>query len=288
MKAIKIILKTVLLISLAIHGLLSAIVPANADVMTGVSTSCFPETGKPETYGSLTIDHSHASDGFIIVKSSKSSQNLKIAISFDGTAKIHYNLNTDGNEEIIPLQYGSGRYTASLYRQISGPKYQKDGEISFTVKMKDKLGYTLYPNQWVNYTAETAAVQYADELCADLTDEYEITMAVYKFMGKNFSYDWIKAGDVKAGTLKDILPDIDGSWETRTGICHDMAAIMCAMLRSQGIHAQLVIGTCSGTPHAWVTVYYHSVDGNLKSLSLDPTYRCNATAKAGYKAERYY
>ena len=32
----------------------------------------------------------------------------------------------------------------------------------------------------------------------------------------------------------------------------------------------------------------HCVDGNLKSLSLDPTYRCNATAKAGYKAERYY
>ncbi len=95
MKAIKIILKTVLLISLAIHGLLSAIVPANADVMTGVSTSCFPETGKPETYGSLTIDHSHASDGYIIVRAPKSSHNLKIAISFDGTAKIHYNLNTD-------------------------------------------------------------------------------------------------------------------------------------------------------------------------------------------------
>ena len=90
--------------------------------------------------------------------------------------------------------------------------------------MKGKLGYTLYPNQWVNYTAETGAVQYADELCADLTDEYEITMAVYKFMGKNFSYDWIKAGDVKAVTLKDILPDIDGSWGTGTGICQDMAA----------------------------------------------------------------
>ena len=288
MKAIKIILKTVLLISLAIHGLLSAIVPANADVMTGVSTSCFLETGKPETYGSLTIDHSHASDGYIIVRAPKSSHNLKIAIFFDGTAKIHYNLNTDGSEEIIPLQYGSGRYTASLYRQISGPKYQKDGEISFTVKMKDKLGYTLYPNQWVNYTAETAAVQYADELCADLTDEYEITMAVYKFMGKNFSYDWLKSGDVKAGTLKDILPDIDGSWETRTGICQDMAAIMCAMLRSQGIHARLVVGTCGGTPHAWVTVYYHDADGKLMKLSLDPTYHCYVTAKAGYKAERYY
>ena len=172
MKAIKIILKTVLLISLAIHGLLSAIVPANADVMTGVSTSCFLETGKPETYGSLTIDHSHASDGYIMVKAHRSSYKLKIAISFDGDTWIHYNLNTGGEEEILPLQYGSGKYTVSLYRRISGSKYQKDGEISFTVKMKDKLGYTLYPNQWVNYTAETAAVQYADELCANFTDEY--------------------------------------------------------------------------------------------------------------------
>ena len=256
--------------------------------MTGVNAPCFPETGKLETHGSLTIDHSHASDGYIIVKAPKSSRALKIAISFDGTAKIHYNLNTDGDVEILPLQYGSGKYTVSLYHQIRGSKYQKDGEISFTVKMKDKLGYTLYPNQWVNYTAETAAVQYADELCADLTDEYEIIMAVYKFRKKNFSYDWFKSGDVKAGTLKDILPEIDGSWNTKTGICQDLAAIMCAMLRSQDVHAQLVVGTCGCTPHAWVTAYYHDDDGKLKNLSLDPTYHCNATSKAGYKAERYY
>ena len=288
MKTIKLILKAVLLISLAIQSMIFSIVPANADVMTGTKTSCFPETGKPETYGSLTIDHSHASDGYIIVKAPKSSHRLKIAISFDGAAKIHYNLNTDGNEEILPLQYGNGKYTVSLYRQISGPKYQKDGEISFTVKMKDKLGYTLYPNQWVNYTAETAAVQYADELCADLTGEYEITMTVFNFMKRNFSYDWFKAGDVKAGTLKDILPDIDGSWETGTGICQDLAAIMCTMLRSQGIHAMLVVGTYGRTPHAWVTVYCYGDDGKLKSLSLDPTYCCKVTAKAGYKAERYY
>ena len=287
MKTNKLILKAFFLISLAIHCLIY-LIPANADVMTRVNAPCFPETGKLETHGSLTIDHSHASDGYIIVKAPKSSRALKIAISFDGTAKIHYNLNTDGDVEILPLQYGSGKYTVSLYHQICGSKYQKDGEISFTVKMKDKLGYTLYPNQWVSYTAETAAVQYADELCADLTDEYEITMAVFEFMKRNFSYDWFKAGDVKAGTLKDILPDIDGSWGTGTGICQDMAAIMCTMLRSQGIHAKLVVGTCGSMPHAWVTVYYYGDDGKLKSLSLDPTYYCKVTAKAGYKAERYY
>ena len=84
MKAIIIILKTVLLISLAIHGLLSAVLPANADEMTGVNIPRFPETYKPETHGSLTIDHSHASDGYIIVKAPRSSRNLKVAISFDG------------------------------------------------------------------------------------------------------------------------------------------------------------------------------------------------------------
>ena len=51
---------------------------------------------------------------------------------------------------------------------------------------------------------------------------------------------------------------------------------------------RLVVGTCGSTPHAWVTVYYYGDDGKLKSLSLDPTYHCKATAKAGYKAERYY
>ena len=119
MKAIKIILKTVLLISLAIQGLLSAILPANADVMTGVSTSCFPETGKPETYGSLTIDHSHASDCYIMVKAHRSSYNLKIAISFDGDTRIHYNLNTGGEEEILPLQYGSGKYIRNDTNRMS-------------------------------------------------------------------------------------------------------------------------------------------------------------------------
>ena len=54
-------------------------------------------------------------------------------------------------------------------------------------------------------------------------------------MGKHFSYDWFKSGDVKAGILTEILPDIDGTWDTGIGICQDLAAVMYTMLRSQGI-----------------------------------------------------
>ena len=69
MKTIKTVLKVFLLYFLAIHCLLFSAIQANADAMTGV-----PETGKPETHSSLTIDHSHASDGYIIVKAPKSSR----------------------------------------------------------------------------------------------------------------------------------------------------------------------------------------------------------------------
>ena len=271
MKTIKQIRKALLLITLAIQSLILSINPANADVMTGVNTPCVPEARKLKTHGSLTIDHSHASDGYIIVNT-----------------KIYYTLNNDGEEEILPLQYGDGRYTVTLFRHTSGINYRKDGEISFRVKMVDKRGYMLYPNQWVNYTNETAAVVYANELCAGMTDEYEIIMTVYNFIDTYFGYDWFKYRDVKSGVLKEILPNIDGAWESRSGICQDLAAVMCTMLRSQGIHANLVVGTCGSTPHAWVTVYYYGADGKLKSLSLDPTKCCKVTAESGYKEERYY
>ena len=248
-----------------------------------------PEHGKTDTNRSLIVDHSHVSDGYIFVKGPKSpDKKLKISVSFNGKAKIHYNLNQDGEEEILPLQYGNGKYTVALYQQLSGTKYEKIGELSFNANMKDERSYMLYPNQMVDYNATTEAILYADELCAGTTDEYEIVMAVYDFMKKNFSYDWFKSGDVRAGVLKEILPDIDGSWETRTGICQDLAAIMVAMLRSQGIHARLTIGTCGETPHAWVTVYYYGEDGKLTSLSLDPTYFRTVSKRAGYKVERYY
>lgn len=253
-----------------------------------LAESHMPEHGKTTQNGSLTVDHSHASDGYIFVTGEKTSKKLKVAISLNGKAKVHYNLNNDGEEEILPLQYGNGKYTVSLYHQLSGTRYKKIGEISFNVKMKDERAYMLYPNQMVDYDTTTEAVQYADELCVDMTDEHEIIMTVYDYMNKAFTYDYFKSGDVKAGTLKEILPDIEGSWLTKTGICQDIAAIMCAMLRSQGIHARLTIGTLHGTPHAWVTAYYYNEEGKLMSLSLDPTYHCGVSAKYGYKSERYY
>ena len=68
-------------------------------------------------------------------------------------------------------------------------------------------------------------------------------------MKSHFIYDYIKAATVKAGTL----PDIDGSFAKKAGICQDLSAIMVCMLRTQGIPSRLIIGYADKQYHAWVT-----------------------------------
>ena len=96
-----------------------------------------------------------------------------------------------------------------------------------------------------------------------------------------FSYDFIKSVTVKSGQL----PDIEYCWEKKMGICQDLSAMTCAMLRSQGVPARLIIGTLgSGTPHAWVLAV---VDG--EDTFFDPTAELNATNKTDtYTTERWY
>ena len=60
---------------------------------------------------------------------------------------------------------------------------------------------------------------------------------------KTFSYDYIKAINIKAG----MLPDIPGTWDKRMGVCQDLAAIMCCMLRTQGIVSETTATPLSST-----------------------------------------
>ena len=57
-------------------------------------------------------------------------------------------------------------------------------------------------------------------------------------MVKNVKYDDEKAQNVQSG----YLPSVDETLKTKKGICFDYAALMTAMLRSQGIPTKLEIG----------------------------------------------
>jgi transglutaminase-like putative cysteine protease len=119
----------------------------------------------------------------------------------------------------------------------------------------------------------------ADTLC-DGKSEKESFEAVCKFMSTSFAYDFIKAVTIKPG----MLPDIDGSYAKKMGVCQDLSAIMVAMLRTQGIPSRLIIGYADSQYHAWTMT---SVNG--KDAFFDPTAALSAISTVKeYSMERFY
>ena len=230
----------------------------------------------------LTVDASNADQGYIMVKGPKTKTRLKVTVEITGS-KLQYDLNGDGEYEVFPLQLGRTNYTVSLWRQVEGKKYGKIGQVKVAAKMEDELSCFLYPNQYVNYKKDSPCVKEASEVCKGLETNKEKFYAIWDYIVRNFQYDYVKAVTVAGSS--GMLPDIEGCWKGKKGICQDLSAVACAMMRSQGIPARLMIGQLgSGTPHAWVMAW---VDG--EDIFFDPTAEKNASNKSdSYTILRWY
>lgn len=236
---------------------------------------------KVQKDGKLIVDSSNSAEGYIMAKvTEKDKKRMKLRVTMGGSA-LNYDLNSDGNFEVFPLQFGKVNYTVTLYRNVEGKKYKEVGQVTVSPKgMEDDLRCFLYPNQYVNYDEKTKAVAEAEKLCAGLTGQREIYDAVVKYIKENFKYDYMKSSRVQPGQL----PQIGEAWDKKMGICQDLAAITVAMLRSRGVPARLMIGYLGNTYHAWVTAV---VDGTEQFF--DPTVEIGG-ARNGmeYTLERYY
>ena len=254
---------------------------AGVHLALGAAAARWPNEAGTELWadGSLLLDVSGLSEGYFQASTAMPGGNrLKLRVTKDGQ-KLTYDLNTDGRYEVFPLQFGDGYYDIALYRNISGKEYATAGRLGVNVVLSEPEVCFLYPNQYVNYTPETEAVAKAEELCGAL-GENEAYEEICKYMGKSFVYDYVKAITVKPG----MLPDINESFEKKMGVCQDLSAIMCCMLRTQGVPARLVIGYADNNYHAWV-----EADFGGKSVFFDPTAAVNGIARVKeYTTERWY
>lgn len=240
----------------------------------------------PEASGSasrtsekLTVDYSHADLGYVMVKGPETKKKLKLIVKKD-EKEARYDINGQKEWEIIPLQFGSGKYSITLYVNASKNSYTAGGRVSVTAEFSRPNAAFLVPNQYVNYGADTPVVAISDEICAGLSTDREKFDAIRAYIKKNYVYDYIKAATVTTGTM----PDIDGAYKKGMGICQDLAAIAVCMLRVQGIPAQLMIGYVGKNYHAWSNVL---IDG--EGVRYDPTLDVQGTStNAAYKVERYY
>ena len=229
--------------------------------------------------GSLTVDASHAEQGYILARGEAGSKKLKLRIT-RGDETYTYDLNGEGAYEVFPLQLGSGSYGVSLYKNVKSNRYSKEGEVSLKVSLSREDAAFLCPSQYVNYTQDSPAVRASEELCANLTTDEEKLEAVRDFMTRGFVYDYVRALTGPGS----YLGDVDGCFETRMGLCQDLAAVAACMLRVQGVPTQLVIGYADNNYHAWNNV---CIDGEYRRLDV-PAVLSGFSKDVVYTAERYY
>ena len=233
------------------------------------------------TSDKLTIDSSHADQGYVMVRGAASNKRFKLQVQMDKST-LMYDINNEGEWEIIPLQLGEGKYVFSLFVQASGNKYASGGKLAVEAELPNENAPYLIPTQYVLYMPETAAVAKSDEICEGLTTDQEKFEAIRAYIKENYEYDFAKAKSVTAGTL----PSVDYAWDNGKGICQDLAALAACMLRVQGIPTRLEIGYVGKNYyHAWNNVV---LNGQL--VQYDPTVDVTDAAVPGgnYRLERWY
>lgn len=168
----------------------------------------------------------------------------------DGPSYV-YRIGADGPARVTFTQ-GSGTYSVSVLQHKEGNRFSMAYSRSFEVDAGDGTG---------PFEGSTAMVRYADgsdlagkaaELCAGCGTDSERITAIYEYVGSYMKYDYEKAEAVSSGAWTGgCVPDPVDAFASGKGVCYDIAGLMAAMLRSQGVPCQLVYGYVDGIYHAW-------------------------------------
>lgn len=215
-----------------------------------------PKASGSVTYanGSVLVDASNINSGYVMVQYSGSAAKIKVQVIKSGGETYTYDLNARSGYEVFPLTEGNGKYTVRVLEQVQGNQYAVKSSNDLNVTLTNEFEPFLYPNQYVNFSASSAAVQKANELAASASDTVGIVNNVYNYVISNITYDTVRANTVQSG----YLPNVDSVLAEKKGICFDYAAVMTSMLRSQNIPTKLIVGYTGSLYHAWINVY---IDG---------------------------
>ena len=234
------------------------------------------------------LDISDRDKGYTVASYDGNSEKVNIQLTGPDGIVYKYFVTGEDGETVLPLTGGDGTYALEVYENIADDQYSALLNDTFDVSLESEFLPFLYPNQYVNFTEDSKAVKLAETLAEKATDDLEVLQNIFQYVTENITYDYVKAENVAYG----YLPDIDETLESKTGICFDYAALMCAMLRCRGIPAKLDIGyTNNGIYHAWISTYLKDkgwvdnvveFDGDSWQL-MDPTMISEAKTQAEKK-----
>ena len=241
-----------------------------------------------------SIDASHKESGYVLVRcATGKDKRLKVQIQIQEQI-YNYDLPNDDSVTCFPLSEGDGNYRITVFENIADNRYSPLLSKQIAVTLKDEYAPFVLPNQFVDYSPESQAVQKGLSLTKDAKDDLAVVNDVFNFIIKNIAYDDEKAENPPAG----YLPSVDETLRTQKGICFDYAALMATMLRSQGIPTKLVVGYVEPLDiyHAWNMVYITDVgwvntmiyfDGENWQLA-DPTFAAGGSSSEDFSYHPVY
>lgn len=184
------------------------------------------------------VDMSNSTHGYVTVNYSSSAR-LKVGIQYNGGKTVFYDC-PSGKDTSFSLDKGNGKYTVTLYRNVSGTSYQQVESKSMNVTVKDSYAPYLVSTSEVQFSKGDTVSAKAAELC------------------KNAKY----------------IPNTAATLKGTTGICYDFSSLFAAMCRSQGIPCALTKGYAGSSYHAW-----NKVNLNGKWYQIDLTYAVTRSVK---------
>lgn len=227
-------------------------------VHSGTPRDNAPRVLTPEASGSavfgtdtITIDASHTESGYFMVRYLGDNDKVKLRITGPGDSEYVYLLSGSQEYETFPFSCGNGSYQVQVLEHTSQDLYAVAYSTDLSVSIENEFSPFLYPNQYVNFTGESLTVAKGSELAKDTYSDLEAIEHIYHYVTEEISYDEEKAQNVSYG----YLPSVDETLQAKKGICFDYAAVMSAMLRSQGIPTKLEVGYSGEAYHAWISAY---------------------------------
>lgn len=234
-------------------ALIVGVLPVN---ISSAKTVIYPTEATGEQIketNNCAIDYSNMQDGYVMAKfKNKLGPTLKCVVT-TGKQKLNdgYKYTLKVNKyQAIPLTEGNNTYHLYMMYEVKG-RYAVEMTLSISVTLADQFGPYLRPNQFVNYNKNTKVVKKAASLTKNCKNDLAKVKKVYNYVIKNFKYDKKKAKTVQGG----YTPNLNTVYKKKKGICFDYAAVMTAMLRSQGVPTKLIVGYTGNAYHAWINVY---------------------------------
>ena len=236
------------------------------------------------------FDFSAASDGYVIVfYVCDSERPLKVSVSNDAHSSVVYYDYFSSTRTGYSLPQGAANVTVTLFENVSGNNYRKLKSQTVDLLSLGGVGSQAYnvtqipvgtkentgveqasvqnlPASAMQYLGSVSEVSFrandsvsrkAAELIKGKRTTQAKAMAIYRYIVKNFSYNWDLYYDVIYGRVTRYTPDPNSILRSKKGICYDIASLYAAMMRSVGIPTKLVKGNSrpAGGYHAWNSVY---------------------------------